>query len=246
VRAHLRTCDGCREYATSVRRRAGQPVRSLSAWSPLAGYQLLESVFRAAAGPTGAAMVQGGSSLFAPLAAKAAAATVVLAAGLGAADVATMKTGRDAQPARPATAAAAKQARHERIAASTVAATPAAARARLVPAVYSGGRSPVEAKITTPARRSSRSTATPTGATTSKPRQQTAPTSPDPEPQREPAPREAPRASRTQPDPADCDGSSPPAREDGSRPAPQQDPPPEQQETTRAVAYTGPHQPHAR
>src|SRR3954464_6334040 len=74
VRAHLRTCDGCREYASAMRR---QPVRALSAWSPLAGYQLLESVFRAA----GPALVQGGSSAFAPLAAKAAAATVVLAAG---------------------------------------------------------------------------------------------------------------------------------------------------------------------
>src|SRR3954469_11804429 len=86
VRAHLRTCDGCREYASTMRR---QPVRALSAWSPLAGYQLLESVFRAA----GPALVQGGSSAFAPFAAKAAAATVVLAAGLGAADVATKDPG---------------------------------------------------------------------------------------------------------------------------------------------------------
>src|SRR3954464_5585106 len=90
VRAHLRTCDGCREYASAMRR---QPVRALSAWSPLAGYQLLESVFRAA----GPALVQGGSSAFAPLAAKAAAATVVLAAGIGAADVAT----RGPAPAKP-------------------------------------------------------------------------------------------------------------------------------------------------
>src|SRR3954449_8717363 len=95
VRAHLRTCDGCREYAVSVRRRAGQPVRALSAWTPLAGYQLLESVFRAA----GPALVQGGSSAFAPFAAKAAAATVVLAAGLGAADVATRTAGP--APAKP-------------------------------------------------------------------------------------------------------------------------------------------------
>src|SRR3954452_19703822 len=42
VRAHLRTCDGCREYASTVRRRAGQPVPSLGTWTPLAGYQLLE------------------------------------------------------------------------------------------------------------------------------------------------------------------------------------------------------------
>src|SRR3954449_6431849 len=97
VRAHLRTCDGCREYATSVRRRSGQPARSLSAWSPLAGYQLLESVFRAA----GPALVQGGSSAFAPLAAKVAAATVVLAAGFGAADVAT----KDSAPAKPSAVA---------------------------------------------------------------------------------------------------------------------------------------------
>src|SRR3954447_4212757 len=66
VRAHLRTCDGCREYAVSVRRRAGQPVHALSAWTPLAGYQLLESVFRAAA--SSPAVVQGGSSLLGPLA----------------------------------------------------------------------------------------------------------------------------------------------------------------------------------
>src|SRR4051812_8486661 len=101
VRAHLRTCDGCREYATSVRRRSGQPTRSLSAWSPLAGYQLLESVFRAA----GPALVQGGSSAFAPLAAKAAAATVVLAAGLGAADVATMRPSGDPASVKPVAAA---------------------------------------------------------------------------------------------------------------------------------------------
>ena len=45
VRAHLRTCDGCRAYAASMRQRR---VAALSGWSPLAGYELLESVFRAA------------------------------------------------------------------------------------------------------------------------------------------------------------------------------------------------------
>src|SRR3954454_20257050 len=34
VRAHLRTCDGCREYAVGVRRRSGQPARTaFGAWS---------------------------------------------------------------------------------------------------------------------------------------------------------------------------------------------------------------------
>jgi hypothetical protein len=100
VRAHLRTCDGCREYAVSVRRRAGQPVHALPAWSPLAGYQLLESVFRAAA--SSPAAVQGGSSLFGPLAVKAATLGALVATGVSAADVATM------QPERSrATAAAA-------------------------------------------------------------------------------------------------------------------------------------------
>src|SRR3954464_3144107 len=87
VRAHLRTCDGCREYAVSVRRRAGQPVAGVAAWSPLAGYDLLQSVFRAAADPGGAAIAQGGASVFGPLALKAAAVTAVVATGLGAADV---------------------------------------------------------------------------------------------------------------------------------------------------------------
>src|SRR3954464_14058968 len=87
VRAHLRTCDGCREYAVSVRRRAGQPARAFGAWSPLAGYDLLQSVFRAAADPGGAAIAQGGASVFGPLALKAAAVTAVVATGLGAADV---------------------------------------------------------------------------------------------------------------------------------------------------------------
>src|SRR3954452_11674373 len=79
VRAHLRTCDGCREYAASVRRRAGQPVPSLGTWTPLAGYQLLESVFRAAASsPAVASLASGGSPLFSPFAARAAVATVAL------------------------------------------------------------------------------------------------------------------------------------------------------------------------
>src|SRR3954452_10433157 len=89
VRAHLRTCDGCREYAVSVRRRAGQPVHALSAWTPLAGYQLLEVVFRAAAASP--SVVQGGSSLFGPLAVKAATVGALVATGLGAADLATMQ-----------------------------------------------------------------------------------------------------------------------------------------------------------
>src|SRR4051812_42728523 len=89
VRAHLRTCDGCRDYASSMRRR--QPVAALSAWTPFAGYELLASVLRAV--PAGA-----GGSLFGPLAVKAAAVTAVLATGIGAADVATH------EPASPKTA----------------------------------------------------------------------------------------------------------------------------------------------
>src|SRR4051794_25006382 len=137
VRAHLRTCDGCRAYASTVRRRGGQPARSLSAWTPLAGYQLLESVFRAAAGPGGAALVQGGSSLLAPLAMKAAAATVVLAAGLGAADVATLKP-PDSQSPEPARAAVApKRAAREASGASRKARrSPASLMAHIAPAVY--------------------------------------------------------------------------------------------------------------
>ena len=53
VRAHLRTCDGCREYAASIRRR---PAAAVFGW-PVAGYELVESVFRAAAsGPGGGAL----------------------------------------------------------------------------------------------------------------------------------------------------------------------------------------------
>src|SRR4051812_33320697 len=132
VRAHLRTCDGCRAYASTMRRRGGQPARSLSTWTPLAGYQLLESVFRAAAGPGGAALVQGGSSLLAPLAMKAAAATVVLAAGLGAADVATMKP-PDSQSPEPARAA--------------VAPKPAAQPARETPATRKAGASSASSAV---------------------------------------------------------------------------------------------------
>src|SRR4051812_16354982 len=71
VRAHLRTCDGCREYAASVRRRPA---------AALFGLPILESLCRSAAsGPAGA------------LGAKTAAFAAVVATGIGAADVATMK-----------------------------------------------------------------------------------------------------------------------------------------------------------
>src|SRR4051794_12171961 len=100
VRPHLRPCDGCREYAASVRRRPSQPVRGAAAWSPLAGYQLLETVFRAAP-----AAMQGGPSVFLPLALKAATAGAVVVAGLGAADVATHVRSQRA-PVAPTAAAA--------------------------------------------------------------------------------------------------------------------------------------------
>src|SRR5256885_967165 len=69
VRAHLRTCEGCREYADSVRRR---PAAAVFGW-PVTAYELLASVFRTAAP------------------AKTAAVAAVVATGIGAADVATMK-----------------------------------------------------------------------------------------------------------------------------------------------------------
>src|SRR4051794_28695460 len=152
VRAHLRTCDGCREYASTMRRR---PVHALSAWSPLAAYQLLESVFRAAAGPGAAALVQGGSSLFAPLAAKAAAATVVLAAGLGAADVATTKQ-TDSPSSEPARAAVAPkraaQPARETPASRKAGALSASSAVHVVPAVYHAtGSSARSVKQTAPA-----------------------------------------------------------------------------------------------
>jgi RNA polymerase sigma factor (sigma-70 family) len=223
VRAHLRTCDGCREYATSVRR---QPVRALSAWSPLAGYELLESVFRAA----GPALVQGGSSMFAPFAAKAAAATVVLAAGLGAADVAT-KTETKAPAAPSPSVVAAKRAPAKSTPSSrtkpTVSPKPTASQARIVPAVYSSParkrRSRAGAALTDPAsnqtpaaserqtaaikdRQPRRSSAPPPDR---EPRVEEPRRSSSPPPAQEPAPRYEPRAARTEPERADC----PPRRE---------------------------------
>jgi RNA polymerase sigma factor (sigma-70 family) len=138
VRAHLRTCDGCREYAVSMRRRAGQPVAALSAWSPFAGYESLQSVFRAAAGASPAA-VQGTSSLLGGLAVKAAAAGVLVATGIGAADVATLR-GPERSQVATATAKPAKVARpvsHRPSAPVTShRATPAPAQATVRPAVY--------------------------------------------------------------------------------------------------------------
>src|SRR5947207_75431 len=106
VRAQLRTCDGCRAYAASIRRR---PLAALTGWSPLAGYELLESVFRAAAsGPGGGA-----------LAAKAAAVAAVVATGIGAADVATLKPERSS-PAPTARSAPTQVAARPKVAAPVV------------------------------------------------------------------------------------------------------------------------------
>jgi hypothetical protein len=138
VRAHLRTCDGCREYAVSVRRRAGQPARAAAfgAWSPLAGCEMLQSVFRAAADAGGAAIAQGGATLFGPLALKAVAVSAVVATGLGAADVATMRPDRSRASGASDMAAQAVGARTagSKAAASTGAAT--SARVTVVPAVF--------------------------------------------------------------------------------------------------------------
>jgi RNA polymerase sigma factor (sigma-70 family) len=86
VRAHLRTCDGCREFADSIRRR---PAAALFGW-PVAAYELIASVFRTAAP------------------ARTAAVAAAVATGIGAADVATMKpehtsTAEARAPAKPAT-----------------------------------------------------------------------------------------------------------------------------------------------
>jgi RNA polymerase sigma factor (sigma-70 family) len=140
VRAHLRTCDGCREYAVSMRRRAAQPNARVAAWSPLAGYQLLEPVFRAAAASS-PAVAQGASSLIGPLAVKAATVGALVATGLGAADVAT--TPRDPSPARSASASgsasgsasASGQPSDTTHVAAVVATSPAAA-AKTQPAVF--------------------------------------------------------------------------------------------------------------
>jgi RNA polymerase sigma factor (sigma-70 family) len=231
VRAHLRTCDGCREYASSVRR---QPVRALGAWSPLAGYQLLESVFRAA----GPALVQGSSSLFAPLAAKAAAASVVLAAGIGAADVATKGESPDPATAKPV---AAQSAPREPAATSSSPAPTAAGSSSLqaVPAVYSD---PTRASAKTPVvRRSSPASGEQTAAIRdSRPTRES---HPPPEPERESRPqREArepratsdePRAARTQPDRADC----PPRQASGDQHAARE--PQSDSGIRRDVAFTG-------
>jgi RNA polymerase sigma factor (sigma-70 family) len=117
VRAHLRTCDGCREYATSMRRP--QPAAALSAWTPFGAYELLAGVLRAV--PAGS-----GGSLFGPIAVKAAAVTAVLATGIGAADVATTRSGASSQAANHVVARAAPVVRERSTAAMN--ATPRTAR----------------------------------------------------------------------------------------------------------------------
>jgi RNA polymerase sigma factor (sigma-70 family) len=244
VRAHLRTCDGCREYATTVRRRAGQPVRSLSAWSPLAGYQLLESVFRAASGPAGAAVVQGGSSVFGPLAAKAAAASVVLAAGLGAADVATTRPSHHAAaPAR--TAAAKKQASTGAHASKSVVPSPSSSGAHVVAAVYHPPSRSSAAVVSAPAGgATARPVAVRTVARAHRPSRDSTPSSQSAPTERDPSNQGEPRAARTEPTGrADCAGGQQDAPDQRPTQAQQQQEPPPADGTRSDVAFTGSHQP---
>jgi RNA polymerase sigma factor (sigma-70 family) len=237
VRAHLRTCDGCREYASTMRR---QPVRALSAWSPLAGYQLLESVFRAA----GPALVQGGSSAFAPLAAKAAAATVVLAVGLGAADVAT-RTASPApvKPSAVASASGRSSAVNEtRSRLGNGRGTTAAVRPAVVTdhANVAARRVAVVQRSTT-----SRSNAGGPGTAARKPARSTEAQPQQSHNERSASPQPAARESTARQQ-ADCNGSQPVRQQQA--PAPQPRPVREEPEpvaptttttTTRDVAFTG-------
>lgn len=227
VRAHLRTCDGCREYATSMRR---QPVAALSAWSPVAGYELLASVLRA--------VPAGSGSLFGPLAVKAAAVTAVLATGIGAADVATHQTAAPNTTKRSAAASAPTV--HERSTAAitaapptvhvTSAALPSRDHASLHPAV---AVKPVTVR-TTVAAATGPGSAKPHSATpaphTRAPQQPHArdPQSRAPQPRRERQPQQqqpAPPESRSRPEAGDCNTQR---QQHPARPeAPASDPPPQ-------------------
>jgi RNA polymerase sigma factor (sigma-70 family) len=224
VRAHLRTCDGCREYAVSMRR---QPVRGLAAWSPLAGYQLLESVFRAAAASP--AVVQGGSSLFGPLAVKAATVGAVVATGLGAADVATMQPERSPAPARSASGSA-------KAAPTPHATTPTRTASRAVktePAVFHVATGPRRVALQTAPVVAKRRTSSTPGNASPAPQDEpsTPPRSGPEEPQRE-EPRREQRAHAPAPAPAraqaDCD------TREGAR-----EPVHEEPAQTRQVAFSG-------
>jgi RNA polymerase sigma factor (sigma-70 family) len=140
VRAHLRTCDGCRAYAASLRRR---PAAALFSW-PVAGYELLESLCRNAASG--------------PIAAKTAAVAAVVATGISGADVATLKPERrasqaaaqDKQPA-PVRVAARPKKRTTTVVVRASTPTPSV---RVVPAVYTAPTHRVVAErhtATTPA-----------------------------------------------------------------------------------------------
>ena len=179
VRAHLRTCDGCREYAASIRRR---PAAAAFGW-PVAGYELLESVFRAAAsGPGGGA-----------LAAKAAAVAAVVATGIGAADVATLKPERSSKPSVPARVAA----RPKQKAPVVAHANARPAQVRVVPAVYT-----VSARRTVAKSR----VATSTVATTAQPQptHRSQPTALAPQ---EPSPQQHEQRAAPARAQADCNGT---------------------------------------
>jgi RNA polymerase sigma factor (sigma-70 family) len=173
VRAHLRTCDACRRYAVSMRGRAGRPAAALSAWSPLAAWEMLQSVLRAAAGSGGAALSQGGSSIIGDLAVKAAAVTAVVVTGIGAADVATMNPERSSQ----ASAAGLAAGEGVRLASRPMASRPALAGGlasggiRTTPAMYTTGTKSAYSRARRPASNSA------------------APLAPDPAPQAAPDPR---------------------------------------------------------
>jgi RNA polymerase sigma factor (sigma-70 family) len=250
VRAHLRTCDGCRQYAVSVRRRAGQPARAaLGAWSPLAGYDLLQSVFRGAADAGGAALVQGGTSVFGPLALKAAAVTAVVATGIGAADVATMKPEHSLSTAAVASAAQAAGAAPRR-AATTAAGGSTSAKVTVVPAVAttaSATTTTVAVALERTRRRSAKTDSKRTSRTsTSDPAAGTPQDDADPPLRRsggtESRESRAPARAR-----ADCDGdgrsaarAEQPASDGGGSTEPQRDRDYQSGDTTtRDVAFTG-------
>jgi RNA polymerase sigma-70 factor (ECF subfamily) len=160
LRAHLRSCDACRDYAASVRtRRPARAARGVASWWPLAGPDVLASLFRAGGG----ALSPGGSSLIGSALGRAAAIVAVVATGIGAADVVIQKPGdgggaaaREAQGAvaeRPA----AKPEKATRSAAAAPARRPVSAgrvAAHLVPAT-------LRARPKATARRSVRATGTP-------------------------------------------------------------------------------------
>jgi RNA polymerase sigma factor (sigma-70 family) len=135
VRAHLRTCEGCRTYAVGVR-RSDAPARALGAWSPLAGFNLLESILRAAGGPAGAGLAQGGPALLGSLVARAAAVSAVAVIGVGAAEVVKLEPGHSPVAAAAEPLAAGHRASSHPRASSVTSPAVASAAATVVPASF--------------------------------------------------------------------------------------------------------------